>query len=57
MPICDWTEIELTQKWCEEKLISSITDLGGLESVPSFAQAIYCIAYQKDVEKTALMKT
>lgn len=57
MLICDWTEMELTQKCSEKKLISSIIDLGVLESVPFFAQALYCTTKQKDIEKLTLMKT
>lgn len=45
MSICDWTEMEVTLKWCEKKLLSSITDLGELDSVPSFVQAVCRIAH------------
>lgn len=48
MPRYDWTEMNLTQKWCEEKLVSSIVDLVGLETVPCFLQAICCKALEMD---------
>lgn len=44
----DWTEMDPTQKWCEEKLISSIIYLVGLGTVPYIVQAICCKAHKTD---------